>query len=414
MSTSTAVDERIRIRWSAWFGDRELTLPCPASWDVRLCSPAGVTDIGADGIQAAFDNPIGTPRLRDLAAGKQQACVVVDDLSRPTPTDRLLPPVLDELEAAGIPAEQVTILVAVANHRPMMHQDLEKKIGRDALERCIVRNHFSWHSCVPVGTTPNGTPIEINRHLVDADLRILVGSIVPHPLAGFSGGAKLLLPGSASITSAEAYHRQAPGADDGYGVVDTALRRDSEAAAAQLNIDFLVNSIPTPERGVAALVTGDIVAAHRAGVERARAAFSTAVPAGADICLISAYPKDNEMRQFAAAFAPLRSAPEPLVREGGTVLMTSAGTEGPGFHSLMGPGMPLFGAVPPPVSGADLVVFSPGVRAGDLEPSELARMHLFATWEETLAWLVAKHGESARMTVLPSGVHQLVDRMPAW
>src|SRR5271157_3003766 len=93
------------VRWGAWFGDRDLELEFPPGWQVTTCRPNDGEDIGPAGIASAFAHPIGTPPLRELAAGRRSPCVVIDDLSRPTPGERLIPPVLDELAAAGIEAD---------------------------------------------------------------------------------------------------------------------------------------------------------------------------------------------------------------------------------------------------------------------------------------------------------------------
>src|SRR5206468_8936911 len=164
-------------------------------------------DVGDAGVRAAFAAPIGAPRLRDLARGRRAPCIVIDDLTRPTPGRRLVPAVLDELAHAGIEARDVLLLAGVANHRPMTRPDLERKVGAEVLAACRVSNHFSWDHCVRIGTTSRGTPVEINAEFLAADLRILVGSIIPHGATGFSGGSKLLMTGIASITSAEAFHR---------------------------------------------------------------------------------------------------------------------------------------------------------------------------------------------------------------
>ncbi|HVX21946.1 MAG TPA: lactate racemase domain-containing protein [Acidimicrobiales bacterium] len=396
------------IRWQAWFGDTDLALPFPAGWQVRRCPPRDGADIGDRGIAAAFANPVGTPRLRELAAGRRAPVVVVDDLSRPTPADRLLPPVLDELAAAGITDEQVTVLVGAANHRVIMRQDLLKKLGADVLARCPVRSHFSWAGCQPVGTTSRGTPIELNRDFLAADLRILVGSVVPHPVTGFSGGAKLVVPAVASIGTATAFHTGVPRPGEGVGMAETTARRDAEEGARMAGVDFIVNAVPNTERGMAGLVTGDLVAAHRAGVALAREAFATSAPAGADVCVLSAYPKDNELQQYSAGFTPLLSAPEPLVRPGGTVVMATAASEGAGFHSLFGRGMHFGGPAPRPPGDCDLVLFAPGAARGDLEPEDRDTLPIFATWDHTVAWLAAKHGDHASVSVFPSAVTQLV------
>jgi lactate racemase len=395
----------MNIRWSAWYDDRDLPLPFPPGWTVRECRPADGADIGADGIAAAFARPIGTPRLRELAAGRSRPCVVVDDLSRPTPADRLVPAALDELAAAGIPAGDVLILVGVANHRTVTRPDLVKKLGADVLSRCRVRIHFSGANCTRIGVTTRGTPVELNNDFLAADLRVLVGSIVPHPVTGFSGGAKLVMPAVASLQAGAAFHTGVPLPGEGVGATTTTARRDAEEAARIAGVDFIVNGIPTLHRGLAALVTGELVAAHRAGVAAARLAFATPAPEPAEVCVLSSYPKDSEFLQWSTALSPWLSAGRPLVEPGGTVVVAAAAPEGFGFHALFGPGRHF--PLSQPLPDHDVVLFSPGVTPGEL-PDNWVR--LFTTWEETLTYLRAKHGETATALLFPSATTQLISR----
>ena len=163
---------------------------------------------------------------------------------------------------------------------------------------------------------------------MQSDLKILVGSIIPHGAAGFSGGSKLLFPGVASFASAEAYHRGTCSRGR-YAVVETDARLESDEAARLAGVDFLVNAIPNSRLGIAGLVTGDVVAAHREGCEIARRVYTTQTRPGADVCVLSVYPKDAEFLQYLTAFAPWQTAPAPLVREGGTVVVALDGSEGP-------------------------------------------------------------------------------------
>lgn len=394
------------IRFGAWYDDRDLELAFPDAWQVDPCPPADGPDIGAGGVARAFANPIGTPPLRELARGKRRPCIVIDDLSRPTPGARLVPAVLEELNAAGIADRDVLVLMAVANHRPMTRPDLEKKLGRDVLARCAVSNHFSWDGCVPIGTTSFGSPVEINAELMRCDLKILVGSIIPHGGAGFSGGSKLLFPGVASLASAEAYHRGTCSRGR-YAVVETEGRLEADEAARLAGIDFLVNGIPSTRLGLAGLVTGDVVAAHRAGCAIARRVYATETRPGADVCVLSVYPKDAEFLQWLTAFAPWQTAPAPLVREGGTIVVALDGSEGLGHHWLFGPGMRLDAGRAPRVKGRELVFFAPGIDRGALQPAARDAAVLFKTWPETLAWLANKHGDAARVSVFPCGTIQL-------
>jgi nickel-dependent lactate racemase len=395
-----------RIRWAAWFGDTDLELTFPEAWSIGLFPPEDGADIGDDGIATAFSQPIGTPPLRQLAAGKRSPCIVIDDLTRPTQGSRLIPPILDELAAAGIPAEDVLVLAGISNHRPMVLEDLEKKLGAYVLEHCQVANHFSWDGCTLIGTTTRGTPVELNNQFLQSDLRILVGSIIPHGGAGFSGGAKLLMPGVSSIRSAKAFHT-GPVISGRYAVVETDARLDAEEAARMAEVDLIVNSVPNSSMGIAALVVGDLVEAHRAGVQAAKRVMSTDTPTDVDICVLSLYPKDGEFLQHITALAPLKTAAEPIVRPGGTVVIALAGSEGVGFHSLFGPGMQMSAPRATRLRDRDVIFFSPGLAPGLLPTAVREETIMHATWEETIAWLERKHGSSARVAVFPCATMQL-------
>ncbi len=393
------------IRWGAWYDDSELTLDFPAEYEVLSCPPADGPDIGEAGITAAFAAPIGTPRLSELARGRHRPVIVIDDLSRPTPGSRLIPPILDELEAAGIPARDVLVLAGVANHRPMQRADFLKKIGPDVLARCRVSNHFSGDNCTLVATTSYGSPVEINNEYLDCDLRILVGSIIPHAAAGFAGGAKLLMPGIASIRSAEAYHR-GTALRGGYGLEAPDARLESEEAARMAGVDFIVNGIPNSRLGLAGLVVGDVVDAHRAGTTIARRIFATPTPPESDICVLSLYPKDGEFLQHLTAFAPHVTAETHIVRSGGTFVVVVSGEEGLGSHSLFGPGMRLAASRPTRIRGRDIIFFAPRMTPGMLPPTMDGTV-LLSTWADTIAWLAQKHGLRASVAVYPCATMQL-------
>lgn len=411
LDTKTELKKAIgTIRWGSWFGDRELELPFPPGWQVETFAPADGEAMSDSQIEAAFANPIGTRRLAELAAGRRSPCIVVDDLSRPTPTHRLMPFIFRELRKAGIDPSDVLILGGVANHRPMTRADFQKKIGGPALKLCRVRNHFSWDGCVSVGRTKHGTPVEINAEFMASDLRILVGSILPHLAAGFSGGAKLLIPGVASNATAAAWHGPG-GPAPALAEVSPPTRTDIEEAARMVGVDCIVNVIPNSRREITGLVVGDVVEAHRRGVEMARRVFSTRTPANWDVCVLSAYPKDNEFLQHELAYNVWHTAPEPIVHEGGTVVVATATSEGPGFHSLEGPRMRLWPGpeLRGPVSPRTLAFFAPGINRNDLMGIEDDRVHVLATWRQTVKLLSRLHGDQARVAVFPCAAMQLAE-----
>jgi len=399
------------IRWAAWYGDHDLPLAMPPGWTLISCPPRDGPDIGEAGIAASFARPVGTAPLGQLARGRVAPCIVVDDLSRPTPGDRLIPPILAELAGAGIPAEDVLILAGTANHRTLTAEDLRKKLGDAVLSTCRIAMHFSWNGCEVIGETSRGTPVEINSDFLRCDLRILVGSIIPHGATGFSGGAKLLMPGIASIRSATGFHEGSAR----YGVyadAETDARLESEEAARMAGVDFIVNGVPNSKRGLAAVVCGDVVAAHRAGAARAAEVFATATPQGCDVAVFSLYPKDTEFLQHITALAPWKTAPAPIVREGGTIVIAAAATEGLGFHSLFGPGMRLAAPRATRVRDRDLVFFAPGMARGCLPSGSAEGTTMFSTWEQTRDWLEAKHGPSATVAVFPCATMQLASPGP--
>jgi nickel-dependent lactate racemase len=402
------------VRWGAWFEEQDLALEFPTDWDVRTFSPAGGPDLGDEGIRAAFDQPIGTGTLRQLARGRRRPCIVVDDLSRPTPAHRLLPYILAELADAGIEPEDVLILAGVANHRQMMRADFVKKCGEDAVRRCRTKNHFSWDNCVDVGTTSSGIKVSLNADFVNSDLRILLGSIVPHSVAGFAGGGKLVLPGVASIETAAMFHGPG-GPETGLDQIPPA-RLAIEEAALMAGVDCIVNVIPNAERGIAGLVVGHVVEAHRRGVEIARVVFRTPTPKDVDICVLSPYPKDNEFLQYGLAFSVWDTASAPIAHDEGTVVIACASSEGIGFHSLAGPDMQL--PMPTDMRGRvqprDMLVFAPGVNSHDLPAVATGDVVLSRTWPEARRWLEHKHGSSARVAVFPCAAIQLAGNVVGW
>lgn len=131
---------RVRVPWGAWYGDGWLDLDLPDRWRVTVPAQAGAPALSDEDLRAAFARPIGTPPLRALAAGKRAPVIVVDDLTRPTPAARLLPPVLEELRAGGIPADAVRVLVGLGGHRPLARPELLHKLGPLADDLAVI-NH---------------------------------------------------------------------------------------------------------------------------------------------------------------------------------------------------------------------------------------------------------------------------------
>ena len=154
--------EMLRGWWRSWYGKEEFRLTLPEGWrliDARMRNARTLSDAQ---IQEQLRQPIGSAPLRDLARGRRDACVAIDDLTRPTETFRILPEVLDELRAAGLRDEQLCVLVSLGTHRPLTRSDLLKKVGDRVLRAVRVYNHNPYLNLARVGTTSFGTPVLIN------------------------------------------------------------------------------------------------------------------------------------------------------------------------------------------------------------------------------------------------------------
>ena len=182
-----------------------VTFDLPADWEVHRASINNRPPLTADQIRTALRETIGTPALRELARGRRTAVLIVDDLTRPTPTADFIPYVLEEIHAGGIPPEGTVILGGFATHRPMTRPEYVRKVGAEVVARYEYMNHNPFEHLVDVGTTSRGTKVAVNKYYADADLRISLSSVIPHASAGFGGGAKLVLPGVCGIETI-AYH----------------------------------------------------------------------------------------------------------------------------------------------------------------------------------------------------------------
>jgi nickel-dependent lactate racemase len=191
------VSKIVKMNVNAFFGDNEIELCFPENWDVKECLMAGhnMPPFSDEDMRRALLNPIGTPRLGEMAKGKKEVCILFDDLPKPTPVSRIVPFVLEELHAGGIADEQIRFVCGPGTHRPLTYPEFVTKLGQDIVEKYHVYNHSSWENLVNLGKTSRGTPVLVNREYTSCDLRVAVGSVFPHGSAGFGGGGKIILPG---------------------------------------------------------------------------------------------------------------------------------------------------------------------------------------------------------------------------
>ena len=320
----------------AWHGDKELILNFPSNWEVEMLSPKDAPALSDNQIESAFANPIGTPRIAELAKGRKSAAIIVDDLSRPTPASKVIPFLLQELTAAGVPKSEIRFVVGVGAHRPITKDEMLKKVGPDIVANYQVTNHnFLSGDLRALGKLENGTPVYINRIVADADFKICLGGIYPHSSVGFSGGAKLIVPGTAGFPTMYYFHTFPPGRGPAVieGESDEPDRRDTiELAAGVLGLDAIANVVLNSRREICGLFVGDFIKAHRKGAHFAMDTYRTEISetarTGSDLVVINCYPLDADAIQLDKALAAFS-----YFENAYTIALYPA-TDGSCFHGL--------------------------------------------------------------------------------
>ena len=301
------------VRSGAWYSDRELTLNFPTGWAVEMLDPKDAPALSDTQIEQAFAEPIGTPRISELAKGKKSAAIIVDDLSRPTPAARIIPYILRELTSAGVPKSKIRFVAGVGAHRPLTDADIVKKVGADIAAEYEITNHnFMSGDLCAFGNLENGMPVYLNRIVADSDFKICLGGIYPHSSVGFSGGAKLIVPGIAGFTTMYYFHTFPPGRGPAVieGQSDEPDRRDSaELAAGVLGLDAIANVVLNGRREICGLFVGDFIKAHRKGAHFAMDTYGTVIPETTrkktDLVVINCYPLNADVIQLDKALAAL-------------------------------------------------------------------------------------------------------------
>jgi nickel-dependent lactate racemase len=280
------------------YGGGKIEFSLPAEWNVlssRDCAPAPVIDDAAKEAERALDHPIGSAPLERLARPGMRTVVLFDDMQRPTPAHLIFPAVLNRLNSAGVPDERITAICARGTHPAPSPEQMEKKIGSEAMRRLQGRIHIHESQSpenVWIGKTGRGTVVEINRHVAEADLVLGIGACMPHPYAGFGGGCKIIMPGVASYRSiGEHHYNWLRNKGCKLNVLEGNPYYDEIVEMARLSglafkIDFLMNEA----NQVIRIFAGDPVEEHKRASEHAASLYKVELPKQADVVITSASP----------------------------------------------------------------------------------------------------------------------------
>ncbi len=288
--------------------------------------PKGLTNEAE--VARALAHPIGTPRLGEIVHPGEKIAIVTSDITRPCPTWRILPALLDELYAAGCRREDIALVFALGSHRHHTQEEQRKLAGERAWAeiRCVDGDPSD---CVHMGATDCGTPVDITRIVAEADRRICLGNIEYHYFAGYSGGAKAIMPGCSTREAIQSNHRMMVREEAHAGNLDSnPLRQDLEQAAAICGVDFIVNVVLDEHKQIVRAVAGDLVEAHREGCKFLDQMYLKKIDSRADIVLVSqgGAPKDLNLYQTQKALDNAKHA----VKPGGTIILIGSCREGLG------------------------------------------------------------------------------------
>jgi nickel-dependent lactate racemase len=368
-------------------------------------------------IRNGLEYPIGTPTLVELARGKKTAAIVIPDITRPLPRQKMLPPLLEQLNRAGILDSAIVGIFGLGTHRSHIPGEHEAMVGTELLSRIRFIDHRP-EDCVTIGRTSRGTPVQVFSEFMEAELKLAIGEVELHYYAGYTGGAKAVLPGVSSKETVQQNHKMMLMPGSASGVAEgNPVREDMEEAAAMAGLDFVLNAVLDESARVIRAYAGDFVLAHRQGVKVVDQAFKVSIPRKADIVLVSpgGFPKDINLYQAQKAAENARYA----VRDGGTMIVLAECGEGIG-HSVFQEWIEE-AAVPQDVidrldrqfvfGGHKAVAFARLgktmdallVSAMDKRLVEKAFLRPAASVQEAFDWAMARHGPGASIIVMPLG-----------
>lgn len=275
---------------------------------------------------AALDAPIGSTPLREKVRPGSRICIVFTDITRSTPNERIIPWILEYLAGCGVQRDQITLLNALGTHTPNSYEQLCTLLTREVVENYRVLNHEGENPAelVQLGVTSTGVPAMINKHLVEADVRIITGFIEPHFFAGFSGGPKGIMPGVAGLETVISNHgrRNIASPNAAFGITEgNPIWEEMRDIALRVGPSFLVNVTLNERRAITGVFAGGLIEAHKVGIEHVRSSAMQAVDEAFDIVITtnSGYPLDQNLYQAVKGM----SAAARVVRQGGAIIIAA-------------------------------------------------------------------------------------------
>ena len=396
----------------AWFGDEPLKLEFPSSWSVNRCKVACEDLAGLDEkkIYYALENPFGVQPLSKLAEKSKEVVILIDDMTRPTKSYQFVKPILEILEKAKVKHDNIRFIMASGSHGPFGRLDFVKKLGEDIVGEYQCFNHNPYEYLEYLGKTTRGTPVYVNAEYMSCDLKIGVGTILFHRLMGFSGGAKMIMPGIAGIDSIKYNHGDiggfgpglTPHPSTGYLKNEGNLMRlDAEEFAKMSGLDFKIDTVLNLNRDPVDMYSGDFVETQRRASESALKWHRCLQPTEMDIVVANTYARANEAQ---IGMWPAYQS----VKNNGSIVLIANAPDGDINHWIFGRhgknrGARLWNPVRHPLQkGERLIIYSPyKERTHDMKIGLPEQTVWIKDWIEVIEILKAEHGSNAKVVVIP-------------
>lgn len=317
------------------FGKQKIGFTLPSENFAGELLPNTMTHhkVGEAAVIAALEHPIDSPRLADIVNAGETVCIITSDITRPMPSYRVLPPVIAELKRGGIQEADISIVLALGSHRKHSAEEQRQLVGDAVFQSEIKVIDSDVDQCVNLGICANGTPVDIFKPLVDADRIVCLGNIEYHYFAGYSGGAKAIMPGASSWQAIQANHANMikPTARAG-NLTTNPVRQDIDQVAQFIKIDFIVNVVLDANKEIVHAVSGHYLTAHRAGCRYLDQLYGVKIDVPADIVIVSpgGYPKDINLYQAQKGLDNAKHA----VKQGGIIILCASAKEGFGEETF--------------------------------------------------------------------------------
>jgi len=309
-----------------YYGTEKYPFEIPSGWRViqnTVFEEAEIPLTIPEMVKRALAAPLSSPRLSEIVREDSTVALIVDDWTRSTPVSQILPVVLEELHGGGVKRENVDIVVALGTHQPMPQEALAERVGKAVFQEYRV----SQHDCraanlVSIGRLSTGGEVKINPIVARADVRIGVGSIVPHHITGFGGGPKIIMPGISNFEAVKEHHLHFTLQPNCYiGNLETNPAYQENCRLAEMSqLSFIVNCVYNSYAEVVDVVAGHFHKAHLAGAERSKENYGFRLAELADVTITSAYP----YLEGPQVVKPVVSASLAATKPGGSVIIVAA------------------------------------------------------------------------------------------